>query len=320
MNSELVRFEIVVKDVNEFPPVLLPTMTSATILEPSAEDQPAHILVNEFRLDCSDRDINSTLNITLDSVQYVSKYDLNRVLESDNSYDLEPLFGLVHSNQSSADYQSAYVTYSNTLNYDKLMRPTEILILLKVTCSDGEFQAKSRVYIQVEDRNDNRPIFSTNRISIKRPESNTLQTLVKVVASDADLSPEYGNYSLEYSIVECVPNLYDMYIDPRTGQMSSRLIIDIDTPEIIKQRKSMNSLLNSNGINETQLKEQIDFLVNFNKIQCEIMVKDNQLYKPSNSSVTWYDIMEVEIEIESVNDNPPEIQLDPKSSLVEVEN
>lgn len=145
MNSDLIRFEIFVNNVNEFPPILQPVLTSITIVEPGP-DAPLENIVNEFRFDCSDRDINSSLGITLDSIHYVSKYDINRVLES-NTYDLGSVFHLVFANQTNTtrDFKTAYLAYLNALDYEKLLTPTETILRLEVSCSDGEFEAKSKV-------------------------------------------------------------------------------------------------------------------------------------------------------------------------------
>lgn len=325
MNSELVKFEIFVDDVNEFAPVILPAMTSVTIIEPEpSTEQIEDIRINEFRFDCSDRDLNSSLIISLDSVRYVSKYDLSRFLDTNNSYNLESLFRLEYVNDTNA-FKSAQLTYSSTLDYERLFKPSETFIRIDVSCNDGEFTSTSKVFVQVEDTNDNRPRFANNKLVVRRNESNLLQPLVRVQASDDDLSPQYGNYSLEYSLVKCSPDLYDMYIDARTGQLSSRLVIDLDTPFIINQRQIMyeqqsNSNSTSKNLDEKVVQDQINFLASFNRIKCEIKVTDNQLYTKSaaaNFSTSWHDTMEVEIIIDSVNDNAPEIDLDP-NTLIEV--
>lgn len=168
-----------------------------------------------------------------------------------------------------------------------------------------------KVLIQVEDRNDNAPRFPQKRMIVRRNESNLLQPLVRVEASDNDLSPEFGNFSLKYNLNKCEPNLYDMYIDSHSGQLSSRLVIDLDTPEIIHRRKMMFA----NMSNPTDIKSQIEFLSSFNKLVCEISVTDNNLYKPPISNVTLNDTMEIEITIDSVNDNAPEIDLETNLSI-----
>ena len=148
MSSNLIRFELYVNDINEFTPVLMPVITSTTIVEPVFDPllpTDEEIMVNEFRFDCSDRDINSSLSITLDSVRYVSKHDLEVFLNPavDNStYNLKSLFKLVYSNST---IRSTYLAYSSRLDYEKLFKPTETLIRLDVSCSDGKFQANSKV-------------------------------------------------------------------------------------------------------------------------------------------------------------------------------
>lgn len=173
------------------------------------------------------------------------------------------------------------------------------------------------MFIEVKDRNDNPPIFSSKTLVVTRNEASTLQSLVQIEASDADLSPEFGNKSLEYSLVRCEPNLYDMYIDPRTGQLSSRLVIDLDTDEIIRQRKNM---FRKSKQTMQQVLSQINFLYTFNRIICDIKVADNRLYSSTttNTSVSWEDQMKLEIVIDSVNDNAPQIILDQEDNLIEV--
>lgn len=186
------------------------------------------------------------------------------------------------------------------------------------------------MFIEVKDRNDNPPIFSSKALTVVRNEASTLQSLVQIEASDADLSPEFGNKSLEYSIIRCEPNLYDMYIDPRTGQLSSRLVIDLDTDEIIRQRKAMflksklarqklSSSSKMTANNDSDVQSQINFLSSFNRIKCDIKVADNRLYSSmANTSISWDDQMKLEIVINSVNDNAPQIILDQDGNLIEV--
>lgn len=327
----MIEFKLYVNNVNEFEPLLQPVITSI-ILKESVESKSSNKLtiVDEFRFDCYDRDANSSLEITLDSVRYVSKFDSYRFIEDDRDkaekYDLESLFRLVYdknqidmtsdnesSNETRVDlknYKTAYLAYTNKLDYELIYKPTETFIRLDVSCSDGQYESKSKVLIKVEDMNDNAPRFANKNLVIHRNESNLLQTLVKIEATDEDQSPEFGNYSLKYSIHNCEPNLYDIYIDQRTGVVNSRLIIDLDTEEIIKKR---HAIMNLDTHDQENVRRQIEFMSTFNKIKCQINVTDNNLYKSNQQQLS--DTMNLTIIIDSVNDNAPEIDFDNENPI-----
>ena len=114
--------------------------------------------------------------------------------------------------------------------------------------------------------NDNRPMFpfEDKNLTIRKNESNLLETLVQIRASDLDLSPQFGNQSLIYSINYCMPNVYKVFVDERTGQISSKLVIDLDTDEIIAKRREMSTKLNS--IRDEDIESRIPSkLINLNK-------------------------------------------------------
>ena len=147
----------------------------------------------------------------------------------------------------------ARLALTRPIDYERLFKPNETLIRIDVICTDGRYEALSKILIDVKDMNDNAPIFiantnnnlllldsdlnSSHNITIRRNESNLLETLVQVKAIDFDLSTQYGNESLIYTINYCMTNIYNIYIDKRTGY---KLVIDLDTDEIISKRKQIH--------------------------------------------------------------------------------
>ncbi|RNA01642.1 Cadherin [Brachionus plicatilis] len=232
-NSELQRFEIRIKDVNEFTPVIQPGLSSLTLKEATFDqDENLYKSVDNFRFDCYDRDLDSELDISLSSIQYVSKHDTMNVIDAPKKYNLNDLFRLVYQNSSSRNYKSALLAYTNKLDYEKLFRPNETLIRIDVSCSDGEFETVSKLIVKVEDENDNAPAFASKDLVISKDESNLLESIVRVEASDQDLSAQYGNQSLKYRINKCSPDTFDIFIDERTGEISSKLLLEFDTDEV----------------------------------------------------------------------------------------
>ncbi|CAF0762269.1 unnamed protein product [Brachionus calyciflorus] len=310
-NSELQRFEINVNDINEFNPIMQPGLSSLTLKEVVNEFEDDLRTIEEFRFDCYDRDLDSNLEIILNSIQYVSKHDTYNILDTPKNNQIKDLFKLVYDNSTSKNVKSAFLAYTNKLDYESLYKPNETLIRIDVSCTDGKFESLSKLIIKVEDLNDNPPVFSDNNLVINKDESNLLETITRIKASDADLSAQFGNQSLKYNIDLCIPNTYDIYIDERTGDISSKLLLDLDTDEVIEKRKQIHN-------NQIDYAEQLEFLNRYNKIVCQISVHDAGLYgTPSESSLS--DSMNLTILINNMNDNPPDIRLDKQSeNLIEV--
>ena len=277
MNSELIEFKIIINDVNEFKPVMQPSLNNLNVRENDESIVHPGGYVNEFRFDCYDKDANSNLEISLNSVRYVNKHDTFSYMddlelpERSFRHVVKDLFRLVYENQpkNASDLINATLNIFDTtsskyarlaltrpIDYERLFKPNETLIRIDVICTDGRYEALSKILIDVKDMNDNAPIFiantnnnqlmldsdlnSSHNITIRRNESNLLETLVQVKAIDFDLSTQYGNESLIYTINYCMPNIYNIYIDKRTGHISSKLVIDLDTDEIIAKRKQIH--------------------------------------------------------------------------------
>ena len=56
--------------------------------------------------------------------------------------------------------------------------------------------------------------------------------MIRVEAIDMDLSAKFGNDSLVYSVVGCEPDPFKFYMDKKTGDMYSALIVDADSDEL----------------------------------------------------------------------------------------
>jgi hypothetical protein len=141
----------------------------------------------------------------------------------------------------------AKLALTGPIDYERLYKPNETFIRIDLSCHDGKYSTQSKILINVQDMNDNKPSFplENKNLTIKRNESSLLETLVQLKASDMDLSPHFGNLSLFYSISYCFPNIYSIYIDERTGEINSKLVIDLDTDEIISKRREMTTMLNT---------------------------------------------------------------------------
>ena len=88
------------------------------------------------------------------------------------------------------------------IDYEKLFRPNETLIRIDLTCVDaGNDEKEAKILIRIQDVNDNAPKFiNKTDLVIKIDESSRFESILKVNAYDLDLSTEYGNDSLVYSI------------------------------------------------------------------------------------------------------------------------
>ena len=64
-------------------------------------------------------------------------------------------------------------------------------------------------------------------------------------AVDMDLSPSFGNESLTFSVVGCEPDPFKFYMDKRTGDMYSELIVDADSDDLISKRRELYNLNSS---------------------------------------------------------------------------
>ena len=104
MNSELIEFTIEVKDINEFKPVMQPTIMYVDIKENDVRSVYPNS-IDDFVLDCYDKDVNSSLEILLESIRYVNKHDTFMFMDDLESAEitkrhvLKDLFKLVY-NQS----------------------------------------------------------------------------------------------------------------------------------------------------------------------------------------------------------------------------
>ena len=108
MNSELVEFTIVVKDVDEFPPILHPSLMFIDMKENDMSSVYPNSIQN-YLLDCFDKDFNSSLEIDLESIRYVNKHDTFLFMDDPetsqktNRHVIKDLFRLIYieSNSSS---------------------------------------------------------------------------------------------------------------------------------------------------------------------------------------------------------------------------
>jgi len=101
MNSELIEFTIEVKDLDEFQPILQPSLMFIDMKENDVSSVFPNSIPN-YLLDCYDKDFNSTLSIELDSIRYVNKHDTFLFMddletgEKNNRHIIKDLFRLIY--------------------------------------------------------------------------------------------------------------------------------------------------------------------------------------------------------------------------------
>ena len=66
--------------------------------------------------------------------------------------------------------------------------------------------------------------------------------MIRVEAIDMDLSAKFGNDSLVYSVVGCEPDPFKFYMDKKTGDMYSVLIVDADSDELMSKRRELYNI------------------------------------------------------------------------------
>jgi len=108
MNSELVEFTIEVKDVDEFPPILQPSLMFIDMKENDVSSVYPDSIQN-YLLDCYDKDFNSSLEIDLQSIRYVNKHDTFLFMddpdtsEKTNRHIIKDLFRLIYIESNYTD-------------------------------------------------------------------------------------------------------------------------------------------------------------------------------------------------------------------------
>lgn len=186
-----------------------------------------------------------------------------------------------------------------SIDYERLFRPNETLIEIEFVCTDGELEKKSNILLKIEDMNDNRPTFENTLPAIIEVNETTdlLQPLVKLTASDLDMSKEFGNDSLVYSITDCTPDVYGFYVN--FGVVYSRFDLDADTDKMVEaRRKDFKGLSLDNSID----------------ISCKVVVSDsfggpNSLSSEKNLTIRFI----------NMNDNAPVIKVNNlKENTIEV--
>lgn len=314
-NSELIKIEILVTDVNEFEPTISITRPFIELNETSKEietDDEALEIIKDLTVECLDRDVNSTLNVTLHSVGYVHQYDPNTIVDleliDDNfKHSLHDLFELQvpdlltnTTDRKDSSNRASHVTYvTSKLRLEKLYKPWSYLIRIDLSCSDGEYQSRTHLLIRVLDKNNHAPRFVNQTESISRDETQLVEKIYKVQAYDLDSSPQFGNKSIRYNIQSCTHSeAYDVSINRETGEIYSNLRVNLSPEEIVASRK----LVVQNNTHQVTS--------NLNKILCVIEAIDG-------GNLTGY--MNLTINVKNVNSNPPLILSDMENKDNEIE-
>ena len=218
--------------------------------------------------------------------------DGERVSKINESYDkyLKSLFKMVvtEDSQSSQRSQKADLLLIETIDYELLYRPNETLIEIEFTCSDGTLASQESILLKVDDINDNTPIFLDTLPSVIEVNETTdlLKPLIKLSATDLDLSKEFGAESLVYSISNCTPDVYGFYV--KLGMLHSKFDLDADTDRMIEARRK-----------DFSQHSNVDNLI---EISCKLVVSDsfggpNSLSSEKNLTIRF----------NNLNDNAPVI-------------
>ena len=132
MNSRLVEFNLTVRDVNEYVPVVQPIVYSASVRENALGSES----LSALELACYDRDASANVQMLLRSVRYVSKYDSNVFIDAklnnvnidrafyDDEQSMSDLFRLVFANEDTnttrqTSYLTAGLALTRAIDYDR---------------------------------------------------------------------------------------------------------------------------------------------------------------------------------------------------------
>ncbi len=309
--SPMVKFTINIVDVNEFEPILMTDMNFLTIHENDLSvTRPASL----GTVTCYDHDITSSLTLTIDSISYViaGKRIVHESLKT-KAY-IENLFELneFSSNQTfvndkeqstKSNKQKLSLVLNDLVDYEQLFRPNESLVEVEISCKDGLFENKAFVLLKFVDENDNTPEFThsfQNVIEISET-TDFMTSLAKLEAHDSDLSREFGNESLVFTIGNCTPSIYEFSV--KFGHVYSNTVLDADTDEMIEQRR--RDYETSPGL----FKDSID-------IDCRVQVAD--MLGDTQASLSSQ--RDLKIIFVNLNDNAPVIKLSTKfENTIEVE-
>jgi len=109
------------------------------------------------------------------------------------------------------------VTLAQSLDFEARQSYDDLLI----TANDGLFTGSIKLQVNVQDENDNSPVFEEfGPLSLMEEQPNNT-TVGTVVASDADSGE---NSNLNYTIIRNIANLFT--IDSKTGEIRTNVILD----------------------------------------------------------------------------------------------
>jgi hypothetical protein len=336
IQSDFFEFTLIVGDENEFRPTIeinMPflqinetIMTNDIHMDAEINEYQTNILKN-LKIKCEDRDLSAKLHLNLDSVRYVNGFNTELFIDDidarqNKRIDLERLFKLktdnatqnqinVESYKNVIREKSAHLELIAPIDYEKLYDPSNTLIRLDITCSDGRFRASSKFLIRVLDMNDNKPefVFDTLpedafinfekqliEVNIKELRYFT-HNIMTVAAHDADFSPNFGQQSLVYSL-NCLYNVkYNMRINDKTGLIFA-----------VKNEYEENEQFQDLTKLPTSPKDP--------KVFCKVTVKDSF---GENKWSTKQDVMDLIVNFQTVNDNAPVIEIKGYSdSIIEI--
>ena len=162
--TEMVEFTILVKDVDEFRPILQPPSSFIVV----KENEPVGGLLDNLLIDCYDKDFTANVQLDLSSIRYVYAHDVNVFVEDTRPasmrQQLHDLFRLVYFTDEESPMYSNQTKQANLksnrlIDYEMLFKPNETLIRIDLVCSEANNEKEAKVLIKVEDVNDNEPKF-----------------------------------------------------------------------------------------------------------------------------------------------------------------
>ncbi|KAI8521682.1 Cadherin-23 [Branchiostoma belcheri] len=129
----------------------------------------------------------------------------------------------LHNFTITTDDGYGYIYTSAPLDYEMMSGD---MFELTVTATDGgnhSVNSTTRVVIEVEDQNDNGPVFNQQEYNVSvREDISAGDTVLRVFASDADMSEELGQDSVIYSM----SGSSRFRINPRDGEITTTTFLD----------------------------------------------------------------------------------------------
>ena len=243
---------IVVQAANNNTTPVLSAFGTVTVIVLDVNDEPPLLVADTIITVSEQALINSVV------MQFsVQNLEVGDVITFQLSGNMSEVFSINPS--------SGLLTLTQALDYE--IRQSYVLL---VTASDGIFTSSIEIQVNVQDENDNSPIFQESGLFTIMEELPSNSLVGTVVASDADSGE---NSNLSYTIIRNVANLFSMNI--RTGEIRTTSRLDRES------------------------------LVTMNLFVPPISTESITVQAEDNGLPTLFSQVVVRITLEDINDNSP---------------